>query len=57
MDERKVRDDKTHYRNAWEFHIDELALLALRAGADYSDFRNVRDILNGWLAKALERTK
>jgi len=54
MDDRKVSEDKKRYREAWEYLIDDLALLALRARIDYSEYIQVRDELNRWLTLALE---
>lgn len=53
----RLAKDETEYRNAWEHHIDELAMLALRARVDYSEYVQVKAQLNTWLNNAINHTR
>lgn len=56
MTERLAKDEK-QYREAWEHHIDELAMLALRARIDYTEYFQVKTQLNTWLDAAIQQTR
>lgn len=51
--ERTMMKDKDDYRNAWKWHIDQLAKLALAAGVDYPEYIRVQKTLRDWLESAI----
>jgi hypothetical protein len=44
------------FRSAWQWHIDQLAHLALMADIEYKDYLSVKTELETWLNIANKRT-
>lgn len=47
--------DPAQYNQAWQWHIDQLASLALAAGVQYNDYTSVKKTLEAWLTVATEK--
>jgi len=45
--------DPTEFRQAWQWHIDQLSSLALAANVQYHSFVEVKQILESWIHDAL----
>jgi len=45
------------YREAWEYHISQLSLLALQANITWEDFVNIKAQLLEWLDISIDNRK
>jgi len=45
--------DPAQYKQAWQWHIDQLASLALAANIPYHHYVEVKATLEGWLTEAV----
>lgn len=46
---------REQYINAWQWHIDQLAILALAAKVEYSEYTETKARLESWITDAAER--
>lgn len=45
------------YLSAWQWHINQLATLAIAADVTYDDYNHIKEHLESWLATAIENQR